>query len=276
MQKYKSVHLQGRRVQDLTLEISFPLFFFYFILILILSECRRVWGFIVLTPVSIFLSQQKAKETSETEAAEQPAQAADARLRRGHGHVEPLRCHTNPSMTASDVAAWMDSPIPIRFSLTKTFMTSSSLNEMPFIFKLRVSYSFTPALSWKPWLAGGFGRSDGLFVAKSHRREEEEEEEEEGEENLHQKVWIPFPSLNPQLGFDSNLSFPVFLFLLDSEACVCGINWSAAFTLALFQALHCTILVQHDMHTWLLPFIAIKHCLFHKHNEWEPTRETHQ
>lgn len=25
-----------------------------------------------------------------------------------------------------------------------------------------------------------------------------------------------------------------------------------------FQALHCTILVQHDMHTWLLPSLAIK------------------
>lgn len=39
----------------------------------------------------------------------------------------------------------------------------------------------------KCWVAGGLGCSDGSHIAKSHRREEEE-----GEENLHEKLWIPF------------------------------------------------------------------------------------
>lgn len=44
----------------------------------------------------------------------------------------------------------------------------------------------------KCWVAGGLGCSDGSHIAKSHRREEEE-----GEENLHEKLWIPFSqSLN--------------------------------------------------------------------------------
>lgn len=105
-------------------------------------------------------------------------------------------------------------------------------------------------------------------------------------------------SLNPQLGSDSNLFrswtkgslFPSFFFCL-IQACVCGINWSircwwrrslettaCLFALASCQALHCTILVQHDMHTWLLPSIAIKHCLFHERSqtaEEQPTTQGH-
>lgn len=80
-----------------------------------------------------------------------------------------------------------------------------------------------------------------------------------------------------------------------TQACVCGINWSMwcwwrssplslagghhclpASTLALFQALHCTILVQHDMHMWLLPSIAIKHCLYHKQNHTAEGRRKQQ
>ncbi|KAM7382959.1 hypothetical protein PAMP_002652 [Pampus punctatissimus] len=33
--------------------------------------------------------EQKAKETSETEATKQPTKTSDSRLRRGHGHVVP-------------------------------------------------------------------------------------------------------------------------------------------------------------------------------------------
>ncbi|KAG7216461.1 hypothetical protein INR49_001947 [Caranx melampygus] len=42
-----------------------------------------------LTSREKVLVQQKAKETSETEAAKQPTKTSDSRLRRGHGHVTP-------------------------------------------------------------------------------------------------------------------------------------------------------------------------------------------
>lgn len=96
---------------------------------------------------------------------------------------------------------------------------------------------------------------------------------------------ISFTVLNKREAF---LLFFFFFFLLlrGTQACVCGINWSVRcwwrsclqsvgswkllpaclHPFFLFQALHCTILVQHDMHMWLLPSIAIKHCLFHRLN----------
>lgn len=50
----------------------------------------------------------------------------------------------------------------------------------------------------KCWVAGGLGRDDASYVAKSHRREEEK-----GEGNLHKEVWIPFP----QSSTNSNLFY---------------------------------------------------------------------
>lgn len=81
----------------------------------------------------------------------------------------------------------------------------------------------------KCWVARGLGCSDGLYVAKSHRREEEE-----GEENLHKKVWIPFSQSSTGFWLKSllqswtkgGISFFFFFFFRGTQACVCGINWS--------------------------------------------------
>lgn len=53
-----------------------------------------VWAGLSEVPLWLcfnLLTQQKAKETSETEAAKQPTKTSDSRLRRGHGHVAPLQ-----------------------------------------------------------------------------------------------------------------------------------------------------------------------------------------